>query len=273
MSKRLVFAVAALAAVVAVSGLALFLKGRICYLARRSESSSLHTLLSQAKGFADKNQLAAAQEAYRQLIEGYSGSPEVMHWQKNLEGLNIKLLFSPAQTPGSVSYTVRPGDTLTRIAKAHNTTVELIKKSNRIEDDRITPGRKIKIWARPFSIFIDKSQNTLMLKSGEEVFKTYTVSTGKNNSTPAGTYKITEKIINPPWFKPGAAAPIPAADPENILGTRWLGLNLPSYGIHGTTDPQSLGQQVTQGCVRMSNSDVEELYAIVPKGTEVTIWD
>jgi lipoprotein-anchoring transpeptidase ErfK/SrfK len=75
--------------------------------------------------------------------------------------------------------------------------------------------------------------------------------------------------MNPTWFKAGAV--VPAASPENILGTRWMGLDKPGYGIHGTTDPQSLGKQVTQGCVRLSNRDVEELYTIVPLGTEVTI--
>ncbi|MCX5714227.1 MAG: L,D-transpeptidase [Candidatus Omnitrophica bacterium] len=60
---------------------------------------------------------------------------------------------------------------------------------------------------------------------------------------------------------------------DNLLGTRWLGIDLPGYGIHGTVDPSSLGKQVTQGCVRMANSDAEELYSIVPTGTEVTIVD
>jgi len=66
---------------------------------------------------------------------------------------------------------------------------------------------------------------------------------------------------------------IPPGDPENILGTRWMGLDKESYGIHGTTDPKSLGLQATAGCVRMRNSEVEQLYSIVPVGTEVTIID
>jgi lipoprotein-anchoring transpeptidase ErfK/SrfK len=52
-----------------------------------------------------------------------------------------------------------------------------------------------------------------------------------------------------------------------------MGFELAGYGIHGTTDPQSLGRQVTQGCVRMANPDIEELYLITPLGTEVTIVD
>jgi lipoprotein-anchoring transpeptidase ErfK/SrfK len=116
-----------------------------------------------------------------------------------------------------------------------------------------------------------KSQNILILKTDEEIIKTYIVSTGKNNSTPVGTFKIANKLINPTWFKAGAV--VAAGSPENILGTRWLGFNLPGYGIHGTTDPKSVGKQVTEGCVRMLNSEVEELYSIVPVGTEVTIVD
>ena len=127
------------------------------------------------------------------------------------------------------------------------------------------------MWTAPFSIVVDKSQNTLILKTDEEIIKTYIVSTGINNSTPVGNFKIINKLSNPTWFKAGAV--VAPNSPDNILGSRWLGFDLPGYGIHGTTDPQSLGKQVTQGCVRMSNSDIEELYAVVPIETEVTIYD
>ena len=66
---------------------------------------------------------------------------------------------------------------------------------------------------------------------------------------------------------------IPSESPENILGTRWLGFDMPGYGIHGTTQPDSIGKQATAGCVRMLNSEAEELYDLLPIGTEVTIKD
>ena len=50
-----------------------------------------------------------------------------------------------------------------------------------------------------------------------------------------------------------------------------MGFDLAGYGIHGTVEPKELGKQVTQGCVRLGNADVEELYSIIPVGTEVTI--
>jgi lipoprotein-anchoring transpeptidase ErfK/SrfK len=233
--------------------------------------TSLSGISNKAKDLEAKGNLYEAKLFYQKLVNDYPNSSEVANWQKKAEELNIRVLFSPVLTPKSILYEIKPGDTLTKIANEYKTTVDLIKKSNNISDDTIMPGRKIKIWNAPFSIFVDKSQNTLILKSDDEIIKTYTVATGANNCTPVGTFKIINKLTNPTWFKAGAV--VAADSPENILGSRWLGINVPGYGIHGTTEPQSLGRQVTQGCVRMANPDVEELYTIVPIDTEVTIVD
>ncbi|MDD4899834.1 MAG: L,D-transpeptidase family protein [Candidatus Omnitrophica bacterium] len=232
---------------------------------------SASKLQAEAKELENKGDLSGSKAVYQKLAADFSGSNEVANWQKKIEDLNIKLLFSPTITPKSTLYQIKPGDTLGKIARAFNTTVELIKKSNNLSDDKIIPGKKIKVWTAPFSILVDKSQNILILKNDEEVVKTYIVATGANNSTPVGTFKIIEKLPNPTWFKAGAV--VAPNSPDNVLGTRWMGFDIAGYGIHGTIEPQSLGKQVTQGCVRMANPEVEELYTIVPKGTEVTIVD
>jgi len=236
-----------------------------------TETVNLSKILNQAVKLENQGNLLEARSLYKKLVRDLSNSPQVSKWQEKIWDLNIKLLFSPTITPGSILYEIKPGDSLVKIAKKFNTTVELIKKSNALASDTIIAGRNLKLWTRPFSIVIDKSQNILMLKSNDEVFKTYVVSTGKNNSTPVGTFKIVNKLVNPIWYKAGAV--VPSESPDNILGSRWMGFNLAGYGIHGTTEPQTLGQQITQGCIRMSNSDVEELFSIMPVGTEVTIVD
>ncbi len=233
--------------------------------------SSVLSLLTEAKNFEAKGDLLQAKSAYQKLIVDFPNSGEIMNWQKKNDNLNIQILSSPAITPKSTLYEIKAGDTLAKIAREFKTTVELIKKSNNLANDKIIPGRKIKVWSAPFNILVDKSQNILILKTDEEVLKTYIVSTGVNNSTPVGIFRIVNKLINPTWFKAGAV--VPAGSSENVLGTRWLGFNLAGYGIHGTTEPQSLGSQVTQGCVRLSNQEAEELYAIIPLGSEVTIVD
>jgi lipoprotein-anchoring transpeptidase ErfK/SrfK len=121
-------------------------------------------------------------------------------------------------------------------------------------------------------VFVDKSQNILILKDGADVVKVYNVSTGANNSSPVGEFTITSKLKDPVWFNKGIV--VPPESPANVLGTRWLGFEeAPGYGIHGTVEPDKIGQQVTAGCVRMRNEEVEELYSILPMGTKVTIVD
>lgn len=258
-------------AVVLLIIIAIFFTNRNSLFGNRRVPASVSALINQAKDLESQGELLQARNIYQKVINDIPGSAEIMNWQKKVEELNIKLLFSPAVTPGSVLYEVKRGDTLTKIAKEFNTTIELIMKSNNLGSDRITPGMKIKVWKTPFTIFVDKSQNILLLKSQEEVFKAYIVSTGKNNCTPVGNFKVTTKLTNPTWFKSGAVIPPDSAD--NVLGTRWMGFDLAGYGIHGTIEPQNLGKQVTEGCVRMNNSEVEELYTIIPVGTEVTIVD
>ncbi|MFA6142925.1 MAG: L,D-transpeptidase family protein [Candidatus Omnitrophota bacterium] len=229
-------------------------------------------LIAVAQDADEKGDLLKAKEAYQKLIEKFPASDKISKAQETLENLNIRILFSSIMTGDSVSYTIEKGDNLIKIAKKFNTTPDLIAKVNNVKDTALRIGKKLKISKAKFSIVVDKSQNILTLKSGQDVLKTYRVSTGKNSCTPVGAFKIVTKIINPPWYPPTGGV-IQAGDPKNVLGSRWLGLSKQSYGIHGTIQPESIGQSVTEGCVRMKNADVEELYCIVPAGTEVVIVD
>jgi len=237
-----------------------------------SQGESESEYLASAANYEKGGDLVKAREAYQKLIEKYPGSGNIAKNQESLENLNIAILFSPIPTADSFIYEVQKGDTLTRIAKKFNTTIELILRSNNLKDPGLKIGRKLKITKAKFNIIIDKSQNILTLKNGQDIVKTYRVSTGKNSCTPVGTFTVTNKIIDPPWY-PSTGGMIPAKDPKNVLGSRWIGISKQGYGIHGTTDPESIGKSVTEGCVRLKNSDVEELYSIVPPGTEVVIVD
>jgi lipoprotein-anchoring transpeptidase ErfK/SrfK len=269
MAKKIIFLVLSIVSLIIL--FTLLSRNKSNSFKNLSKSPSISAVLIKAKEAQAKGDFLEAKQEYQKLISDFPNSQEVMNWIRKVEEFNIKILFSPKTDSRSILYEIKPGDTLSKIAREFNTTIDLLKKSNDFKDDKIIPGRKIKVWVKPFSILVYKSQNILILKSDGEIIKTYIVSTGKNNSTPVGVFKITSKLTNPTWFKAGAV--VPPESPENILGTRWMGINIPSYGIHGTTEPETLGQQVTQGCVRMSNPEVEELYTVVPIGTEVTIVD
>ena len=176
-------------------------------------------------------------------------------------------------TGESQKYTVVKGDALIKIAKKFGTTVELLMKSNKLKDSRIKPGLELKVSNAKYSIVVDRSQNILILKSNGDVLKIYNIATGKveESPTPLGNFKIVNKLIKPTWYSTGAV--VPPDSSENILGSRWMGIDKPGYGIHGTTQPESIGQHATAGCVRMINEEVEELYSIIPVGTEVIIVD
>lgn len=265
MNKRIAMVgVFLILAAVVVFAVGLKVKNQIHANKIKSQVESVDAFLSSGK-------LLDARDAYKNILQENIDVNTAKSIYDKLGELNIKILFSPAKTPDSVSYTVQAGDTLDAIAKKYNTTVALIKRANNVKSSALRPGMGLKINTSKFSIIVDKSQNILTLKAGEEVVRVYSVSTGANNSTPVGTFKIVNKIVDPPWYSDGKA--IPSGDPKNILGSRWMGLTAKSYGIHGTTLDETIGSQVTQGCVRMHNIEVEELYDIVPVGTDVTIVD
>lgn len=228
--------------------------------------------ISLASLYEKQGKLIEAKEAYKKAIQEYPNLDIVKNAKAKVEDLSMKILFSPlVDDSTSKIYEVQQGDTLGKIAKVFGTTVDLLKKSNNLNSDLIRQGMRLKMVTAKFSVVVDKSQNMLLLKQNEEVLKTYRVSTGANNSTPTGTFKIVNKLVNPVWYSAGAV--VPPDSPENILGSRWLGISKPGYGMHGTSDPASIGKQVTAGCIRMSNPEAEELYTILPEGTEVTIVD
>lgn len=236
--------------------------------------------LADAKNAFSEGKFLEARDLYKNAMESVTGANKLKKIQERLEDINIKIILSPVLDECSTEYVVRSRDVLIKIAKKFGTTVNLIKRSNNLPSDTIRLGQKLKINTCKFSIVVDKSQNLLFLKKKGEVIKTYRVSTGKDNSTPTGTFHINKnKLINPTWYKTGAI--IPPDSPENILGSRWMGLGgvddggveIEGYGIHGTTKPNELGRQITLGCVRMKNEEVEIVYDIVPVGAEVIIID
>ena len=228
-------------------------------------------LLKLGELYETQQQWVEARAMYQRLLERFPDSPLVATTQAHLGHVNVAVFFSPTVTELDTVYDVRPGDTVGKIASSHGTTVSFVKRANGLKGDLIHPGQKLKLPKGHFSIVVDKSQNQLLLTEDNQFMKSYVVATGKENSTPIGTFKIVNKIVNPVWYKEGAI--VPPDSPGNILGTRWMGIDKAGFGIHGTVDPNALGQQLTAGCVRMGNGDVEELFDIVPIGTEVTIVD
>ena len=109
----------------------------------------------------------------------------------------------------------------------------------------------------------------LALVEDGRTLKLYSVAVGAAQSpSPDGEFKIINRVVNPTYYKPGTVIE-PGKD--NPLGTRWIGLNLKGYGIHGTNVPSSIGKAASHGCIRMRQRDLEELFTLLHEGDVVTI--
>jgi lipoprotein-anchoring transpeptidase ErfK/SrfK len=126
-------------------------------------------------------------------------------------------------------------------------------------------------------IVVNRGTNTLRLYNGTKLMRTFRVATGQSiYPTPAGIWRIVDKQRDPWWYPPTYDAwahglkPVPPG-PANPLGTRWMGLDAPGVGIHGTDAPTSIGYSASHGCIRMQVPEAEWLFEHVRLGTQVVI--
>jgi lipoprotein-anchoring transpeptidase ErfK/SrfK len=138
----------------------------------------------------------------------------------------------------------------------------------------IVPARKL-----PDSILIDRGHHSLTLYRNNKLVRRFPVAVGQSiYPTPTGAFHIIIKERDPWWYPPTYDAwaanlkPVPPG-PSNPLGTRWMGLDAPGVGIHGTDAPASIGYSESHGCIRMQVPDAEWVFEHVDVGTPVWIVD
>ncbi len=118
-------------------------------------------------------------------------------------------------------------------------------------------------------IIVSIPDRKLVLVEEGRVLRVYTVAVGARVSpSPTGEFKVVRRLTNPTYYHPGVVIP-PGKD--NPLGTRWIGLDRPGYGIHGTNQPRSIGKAASHGCIRMAKADLEQLFDEVQVGDVVEI--
>lgn len=158
------------------------------------------------------------------------------------------------------------------IESAHNRTVKAPVQKVKPEVSTAELAQKY-----PTYLTIDRGNFTLRLWKNLKLAKTYTVAVGQQGlETPAGTYSIDDKQVDPSWHVPDSAwagdlaGRVIPPGPEDPLKARWMGF-YNGAGIHGTDDVGSLGTAASHGCIRMAVSDVIALYDQVPLGTPIYV--
>lgn len=118
-------------------------------------------------------------------------------------------------------------------------------------------------------IVISIRDRRLALLEDGKLVKSYPIAVGARVSpSPDGEFSVINHSVRPTYRHAGKEI-LPGKD--NPLGTRWIGLSLKGYGIHGTNVPSSIGKAASHGCFRMAQADVEDLYSRVKVGDTVTV--
>ncbi len=185
-------------------------------------------------------------------------------------------------TGGEFVYTVQAGDSLGGISSRFGMDAALLARLNALERNaRLQPGQELRIENRHIvperldaGILINLPQRMLFFfKEGEELYASYPVGLGRPDwPTSTGKFKVLTLEENPTWDVPlsiqeemrregkKVLTRVPPG-PDNPLGKYWLGLSLPSIGIHGTIAPTSVYRFRSHGCIRLHPDDIFELFA------------
>jgi L,D-transpeptidase ErfK/SrfK len=185
------------------------------------------------------------------------------------------------------TYWLREGDSLASIGARFGAGVDLLAANNNLSWSSLSEigqplfvdNRHIVATGLRDGIIINIPQRMLFYFQDGRLILHFPVGLGRpNRPTPTGPFKIVAKVENPTWYVPRSiqdemrregqvvkTCVSPGLD--NPLGTHWLGLSIPGYGIHGTNDPTSVYQFHLYGCVLAHNDDIAQLFDDVALGT------
>lgn len=227
-------------------------------------------LVGIATSYAKDGNVEKEREYLYELLEMDAPQSVIAAAKDRLTEMNSATLWSPTLDEFSQLYTVEKGDSPIKIGSQFGTTAWYVNEANRLSGS-LRIGKRLKVPKELFRIVVEKEQCRLnLLTESGRFIKWYPVGIGEQSyKTPAGAYTIETKQENPRWYKPTGGIVEPG-DPENALGTRWMGIGS-SLGVHGTNEPDTIGFRKSAGCIRMYNEDVEELYKIVRLGSTLTI--
>ncbi|MDA0295656.1 MAG: LysM peptidoglycan-binding domain-containing protein [Planctomycetota bacterium] len=205
----------------------------------------------------------------------------------------LTLLDRPSlpNNPYVREYKVRSGDSLERIAKREDLQIDkmlLARMNNLSNPNAIRIGQTLRLPNGTFDAIIDKSDYSLTLyqktDADRSIVVVLPVGLGEFDATPTGLFRVrvNSKLVNPHWINPRTREEFKPNDPANPIGEHWIGLegienanrDVDGYGIHGTIDPASIGNQMSMGCVRMLSDDVQLVYEVLThQGSTIEIRD
>lgn len=238
----------------------------------RETTNQARLLLARAVELENKGKTVASRDAYSAALEAGLSKKDATLIKAKLALLNNKILFKPRVLAGdkdSRKYRVQKNDVLSTIGGRFLIPYELIKRINGLSSDMIYAGQSLKVVNGPFEVRIYKGDYELQVWLRGRFIKAYPVGIGRGELTPVGKFLVEQKTVNPP-YQPRHRPRNEwrgRNDRDNPLGERWIAFDRKrGLGIHGTIKPESIGKSVSDGCVRMLEKDVEELFDLLVVG-------
>lgn len=191
-----------------------------------------------------------------------------------MKRVNSKLFFSARAYPGIVSfYDVQYGDFLSTIAKKYKVYPDRLMRVNNIKDrNSIRQGQTLRIIQGRTRMIVFLERFEMWVFIDDIFFRRYQVGIGKENKTPPMITTVSNSLARNPSYRSPEGKMVPPDHPDNPIGTRWIGFEYgQGYGIHGTREPETIGKPSSNGCIRLRNEEVEELFDYVMVGDEVVI--
>ncbi len=131
---------------------------------------------------------------------------------------------------------------------------------------------------KPGTIIVDTPNTYLYYVLGNGQAIRYGIGVGREGFTWSGVKQVARKAEWPDWYPPQEMIErqpylprMTAGGPGNPLGSRAIYIGGTEYRIHGTNDPTTIGKDVSSGCIRLTNEDVEDLYSRVQIGAKVIV--
>lgn len=234
-----------------------------------------HLLLLQGRLAEADGNVEKARELLTDALRRFPRTDVRDEIESVLSDINMDLLMSRQPREGDELYVIAQSDTLDALGRRFEVSPSLIQRVNGITDPRrLRIGQRIKIPRSDFHIEVYKDQFKVAVFDNGDFFVSYPCRIGREEyMTPIGTFHVESRSADPVWNDPTTGRTVAAGDQDNELGTRWLGFREnASLGIHGTIHPESIGSPASNGCIGLLTEDVEELYDLIPRGTEVRIY-
>lgn len=234
-------------------------------------SSEAREAIQLGNQYYARGDLRLARTAYTLALDSTLSTTDEADLIKVLGAINAKLFTSSASTGDLKSYTVVKGDSLSKIAREHKTTFQFLRRINGLDSNLIRIGQELKVPRNQMSLVVRRDRKVADLMVGGDFVKRYAIGVGKDGRTPIGEFTILNRIEKP------MDKDVPFGDPRHRLGTHWLGLEgsngYEGYGIHGCRVDQynEIGTECSEGCVRVTNEDAEEIHDLLPVGAKVIV--